>query len=124
MRAVRLALDLRKAFAHLSQRWGELGADVGLGIGIASGYATMGVIGAEGRFDYTPIGNAVNLAARLSDQAQDGEILMNRRSWAEVEKMIASHSAGKLSLKGIAQLVDVYFLEGLKEGESVTPLPT
>jgi class 3 adenylate cyclase len=124
MRAVRLALDLRKAFAHLSQRWGELGADVGLGIGIASGYATMGVIGSEGRFDYTPIGNAVNLAARLSDQAQDGEILMNRRSWAEVEKMIASHSAGKLSLKGIAQLVDVYFLEGLKEGESVTPLPT
>jgi class 3 adenylate cyclase len=84
----------------------------------------MGVIGSEGRFDYTPIGNAVNLAARLSDQAQDGEILMNRRSWAEVEKMIASHSAGKLSLKGIAQLVDVYFLEGLKEGESVTPLPT
>ena len=114
---------LRQAFADLSQRWGKLGADVGLGIGIASGFATMGVI-VEGRFDYTPIGNAVNLAARLSDQAQDGEILMSRRSWAEVEQVIASRSAGKLSLKGIAQPVDVFLLEGLKEDESVVPPPT
>ena len=122
LRAVKLALDVRQAFAHLSLRWDKLGADVGLGIGIASGYATMGVIGVEGRFDYTPIGNAVNLAARLSDQAQDGEILMSRRSWAEVEQMIASQPAGQLSLKGIAQPVDVFFIEGLKEHESVVPL--
>lgn len=116
LRAVNLALDLRQAFAHLSRRWEKLGADVGLGIGIASGYATMGVIGTEGRFDYTPIGNAVNLAARLSDQAQDGQILMSQRSWAEVEKVINSRSAGKLSLKGIAQPVEVFLLEGLKKG--------
>jgi class 3 adenylate cyclase len=114
LRAVRLALDLRDAFRDLSERWARLGADVGLGIGIASGYATMGVIGVEGRFDYTPIGNAVNLAARLSDRAEDGEILMGRRAWAEVEDLVDARPAGKVSLKGIAQDVDVYLLDGLK----------
>jgi len=59
--AIELALDLRKALAELSDQWDKLEVDVGLGI--ASGYATVGGIGVEGRFDYTPIGNSVNLAA-------------------------------------------------------------
>ena len=123
-RAVRLALDIRRAFADLCQRWGNLGIDIGIGIGIASGYATMGVIGVEGRFDYTPIGNAVNLAARLSDNAQDGEVLVSQRTWAEVEQLVTSHSARKLSLKGIAQPVKAFLLEGLKEQSPVVTLPT
>lgn len=122
VRAVRLALDIQGAFTELCQRWAKLGADVGLGIGIASGYATMGVIGVEGRFDYTPIGNAVNLAARLSDHAQDGEILINRRTWAEVEQLVASRPAGTMSLKGISQAVEAFHLEGLREEASVVPL--
>ena len=69
LRAVRLALDLRMAFEVLRGGWRGLDIDVGLGIGVAIGYATMGMIGTEGRFDYTAIGNAVNLAARLSDHA-------------------------------------------------------
>jgi class 3 adenylate cyclase len=114
-RAVRLALDIRRAFTDLSQHWGKLGIDIGLGVGIASGYATMGVIGVEGRFDYTPIGNAVNLAARLSDNAQDGEILISRRTYAEAEQLVTSQPAGTLSLKGIAQPVEAFLLEDLKE---------
>jgi class 3 adenylate cyclase len=122
-RAVRLALDIRAAFARLCERWSKLDVNVGLGIGIASGYATMGVIGVEGRFDYTPIGNAVNLAARLSDHAQDGEILIGRRTLAEVEQLVAAQPAGTVSLKGFAQPVEVFLLQGPKEGASVIPLP-
>lgn len=121
--AVRLALDIQHAFDDLCQHWGKLNINVGLGIGIASGYATMGVIGVEGRFDYTPIGNAVNLAARLCDNAQDGEILTSRRTWAEVEQLVASHPAGTISLKGIAHPVEVFLLEGLNEHSSAVPLP-
>jgi class 3 adenylate cyclase len=120
--AVRLAFDLQQAFAALCKRWEKLGIDVGLGIGIASGYATMGVIGVEGRCDYTPIGKAVNLAARLSDHAQDGEILISRRTWVEVEDLVISHPAGQLSLKGLAQPVDAYFIGGKRPTSTVVPL--
>ena len=124
LRTVRLALDLQSAFAELQARWAKLGVDVGLGIGIASGYATMGLIGEEGRFDYTPIGSAVNLAARLSDHAQDGEILISRRTHVEVEHLVASRPAGSVSLKGIAQPVEAFLLEGLKDDSVLLALPT
>lgn len=124
LRAVRLALDLHRAFAELQSRWAKLGVDVGLGIGIASGYATMGLIGEEGRLDYTPIGSAVNLAARLSDHAQDGEILISRRTFVEVEQLVASRPAGSVSLKGMTQPVEAFLLEGLKDDTILVPLPT
>jgi class 3 adenylate cyclase len=124
LRAVRLALDLQQAFAELQAHWAKLGVDVGLGIGIASGYATMGVIGEEGRFDYTPIGGAVNLAARLSDHAQDGQILISRRTFVEVEHLVAASPAGSVALKGIAQPVEMFLLEGLKHDSILVPLPT
>lgn len=80
------------------------------------------MIGVEGRFDYTPIGNAVNLAARLSDHAQDGEILIGRRTLAEVEPLVVAELAGTLSLKGISQQVEVFLLQGLKEDAPVVSL--
>jgi adenylate cyclase len=83
----------------------------------------MGVIGVEGRFDYTPIGGAVNLAARLSDHAQDGEILISRRTYVEVEQLVAARLAGSVSLKGIAQPVEAFLLEGLKDDSILVPLP-
>jgi class 3 adenylate cyclase len=115
LRAVELASDLRKVFADLSGQWAKLEVDVGLGIGIASGYATVGVIGVEGRFDYTPIGNSVNLAARLSDHAKDNEILLSRRTWGEVQNNVTAKSMGILELKGFSNPVEAYLLE------SVTP---
>jgi class 3 adenylate cyclase len=123
LRAVRLALDLQQAFADVHRRWAKLGVDVGLGIGIASGYATMGLIGEQGRFDYTPIGGVVNLAARLSDHAQDGQILISRRTQVEVESLIASRPVGSVSLKGIAQPVEAFLLKGLQDDSIVMPLP-
>ncbi|MBT5050549.1 MAG: MerC family mercury resistance protein [Rhodospirillaceae bacterium] len=118
-RAIRLAFDLQKNFAALCGEWTKLGVDVGLGVGIASGYATMGVIGVEGRFDYTPFGNTVNLSARLCDRAQDGEILISNRTRAEVEEQVISQPAGTLSLKGIAQPVEAFLLKGMKEDSTV-----
>ena len=126
IRAVRLALDVQQAFADLCQRSTKLGVDVGLGVGIASGYATMGVIGVEGRFDYTPIGNAVNLAARLSDHAHDGQILVSRRTWAEVSKMFMSRPASPISLKGKAlfkQTLETDRARELKEQMLAAGLP-
>ena len=114
LRAVKLALDLRNSFNTLREKWSRLGADVGLGIGLGSGYAALGMIGIEGRFDYTAIGNSVNLAARLSDIAQDGEILMGRRIWAVVEEAVVADAAGTMQVKGMAQPVDVYRLESLR----------
>jgi class 3 adenylate cyclase len=111
--AVELAMDLQRSFSDLKRQWSKLDINVGLGIGIASGYATVGVIGVEGRFDYTPIGNAVNLAARLSDHAGDGEILISRRTKGEVEDHVKVRSAGALDLKGLAQPAEAYLLEGI-----------
>ena len=98
----------------MKTRWAKLGADAGLGIGLASGYATMGVIGIEGRFDYTAIGNAVNLAARLSDLAEDGQILMGKRIWGVVEPDVTGTSKGSVPVKGISQPVEIFVLEGLR----------
>ena len=98
-------------FAKLSDQWDKLEVDAGLGIGIASGYTTVGVIGVEGRFDYTPIGNSVNLVARLSDHAQDDEILLSRRTWGEVQNIITAMPMGTLDLKGFSNPVEAYLLE-------------
>ncbi|MGB0630916.1 MAG: adenylate/guanylate cyclase domain-containing protein [Alphaproteobacteria bacterium] len=114
LKAVGLALDIATSFDRQKKRWAKLGADVGLGIGLGSGYATLGVIGIEGRFDYTAIGNSVNLAARLSDLAQDGRILMGRRIWAAVENDIVAEAAGTIDVKGLSQPVEVYRLQGLR----------
>ena len=116
LRAIELAIELRNAFADLHEQWSKLDVDVGLGIGIASGYATVGVIGVEGRFDYTPIGNAVNLAARLSDQANDNEILVSRRTYGEVESDVNAQPAGTLELKGFSNPIEAYLLDGIRQG--------
>ncbi len=122
LRAVRLALDLRVAFEELTARWAKHEVDTGLGIGIASGYATMGVIGMEGRFDYTPIGSAVNLAARLSDQADDQQILVSRRTYAEVDSTVVAEPVGPLQLKGFAQPVEAFAVMRLRDDAAVVPM--
>jgi class 3 adenylate cyclase len=80
LRAVQMALETRAAMAALTERWRQLGHDVGFGIGIAHGYATLGTIGFEGRFDYAAIGTVSNVASRLCDEAKPGQILIIRAS--------------------------------------------
>lgn len=106
--AVRLALEMKAGFADVRQRWKRVGHEIGFGIGIAYGYATLGLIGTEGRYDYTAIGNVVNLASRLCDRAADGDILVDRRAMVEIEGAIAVETLGKSGLKGVARDVTVY----------------
>lgn len=107
-RAVALAQDINAAFAEIRKRWHDLGHRIGMGIGISYGYATLGLIGTEGRRDYTAIGNAVNIAARLCDQAEDGAILMEKRAYLEVEQEIPCEAFGQFTLKGLSKDVEVF----------------
>ncbi len=105
--AVRLALAMRGRMAELCAGWRRLGHRLGFGVGVSLGYATVGMVGHEGRFDYTASGTAVNLAARLCERAEDGEILLSPRAFAAVEADFLCEPAGALELKGLAAPVEV-----------------
>jgi len=100
-RAVRMAVDMRASAAELAKKWRRLGHELGFGVGIAHGYATLGRIGFEGRFDYAAIGTVVNLASRLCGQAQDGQILIDPKVQTAVESLAVTEAAGELTLKGL-----------------------
>jgi class 3 adenylate cyclase len=106
--ALRMALAMRERMAKLCMDWRRLGHKLGFGVGISLGYATVGMVGSEGRYDYTASGTAVNLAARLCDEAADGEILLSPRAYAAVEDQFAAESTGEVSLKGIHAAVEVF----------------
>jgi adenylate cyclase len=112
--AVRMALAMRDAFPPLAETWRKRGYELGLGCGIAQGYATLGAIGFEGRWDYAAIGNVTNLAARLCAEAQGGQVLVDRKIMAVVEAMVEGEPVGPLQLKGIAQPVPAFAVLGLK----------
>ena len=85
--------------------WRKQGHELGFGVGIAQGYATLGRIGFEGRFDYAAIGPVANLASRLCDEAGDGEILISQRALAAVEDLVEAEPVGDLALKGFTRPV-------------------
>ncbi len=109
-RAARMALAMQARFAPLSERWRRLGHDLKLGIGIARGYATLGALGYEGRFDYTAIGGVVNVAARLCGEAAGGEILVDRRARAGLDDAFALEPVEPLALKGYDRPVPAFRL--------------
>jgi class 3 adenylate cyclase len=111
---VRLAIDIRAAFDEIRAPWVKLGHPIGLGLGIASGYATLGLVGLQGRTDYTAIGGAVNVAARLCDQAVDGQILLSQRAYADVETVVHVERLGTFKLKGVRNEVEAYGVLGLE----------
>ena len=104
-RAVRLAVAIRERFIEISEEWRRRGHVLQLGMGIATGYATMGRIGFEGRYDYGAIGNVVILASRLSSQAAENQILLSQRAHAMVEGVVEAESVGELTLKGFSRPV-------------------
>ncbi|MGL6212080.1 MAG: GAF domain-containing protein [Paracoccaceae bacterium] len=111
--AVRLALAMRDRMAELCARWKKLGHRLGFGVGVSLGYATVGMVGSGGRYDYTASGTAVNLAARLSDEAQDGEILISPRARTAVDDDFLIAARGELVLKGIREPVEVFCVTGV-----------
>jgi GAF domain-containing protein len=106
--ALRLALAMREKMAEICQRWKRLGHRLGFGVGVSLGYATVGMVGSEGRFDYTANGSAVNMAARLCDHAEDGEILLSPRAYTAVEDDYEAESTGEMTFKGIRLPVEVF----------------
>jgi class 3 adenylate cyclase len=112
--AVRMALAAQAAFAPLGAAWGKRGFALELGVGIAQGYATLGAIGFEGRWDYAAIGGVTNLAARLCAEAKGGEVLQCQRTMASLDEVVALETVGSLTLRGFAQPVPAFRVKGLK----------
>jgi len=105
LRAARMAVEMQERVSSLTVKWRRLGYDLGLGIGIAKGFATIGGIGFEGRWDYGAIGTVTNLAARLCGEAKGGEILASARLAAELLDLAETEELGPLTLKGFARPV-------------------
>jgi adenylate cyclase len=118
LRAVRMALDMRERARNLRERWRKRGFELGLGVGVAQGYATIGAIGFEGRWDYGAIGTVCNLAARLCGEAQSGQIVVSQRVFAGVEERVELRCLGELTLKGFARPSLAYEVLGLRPDPS------
>jgi class 3 adenylate cyclase len=115
LQAVLMALDMRAAIGELIEKWRDLGHDLGFGIGIAHGFATLGTIGFEGRRDYAAIGTVSNVASRLCDEAKPGQILISPRVRQSVEKAVTVETVGEFALKGIRRPMVAYnVLESLQ----------
>jgi GAF domain-containing protein len=108
LQAVLMALEMRDAIGALTETWRRLGHDIGFGIGIAHGYATLGTIGFEGRFDYAAIGTVSNVASRLCDEAKPGQILISPRVLMKVENAVKVEPVGEFELKGIRRPLEAY----------------
>ena len=112
--AVRMGLEMRDRVAALAAGWRKHDHNLGFGMGMAHGYATLGRIGFERRFDYAAVGMVVNLAARLCGEAKDGQILIESKVRTAVESWAAMEAAGELSLKGFNRLVKAFNVKGLQ----------
>jgi class 3 adenylate cyclase len=108
LQAVLMALEVRDAIGALTETWRRWGHDIGFGIGIAHGFATLGTIGFEGRFDYAAIGTVSNVASRLCDEAKPGQILISPRVLTKVESVVKVEPVGEFELKGIRRPLAAY----------------
>ena len=110
---VRMAVAMRDRFVGLGDRWRRLGFDLGLGIGVSVGFATLGRIGFEGHLGYAVVGSVANLAARLCAAAEPGHIIRSERAYARVDTIASATGLGALELKGFRRQVEAYSLIGL-----------
>ncbi|MBM4262313.1 MAG: response regulator [Deltaproteobacteria bacterium] len=113
-KAACMALDMRERVKQLREMWSKRGYNLDLGVGLASGYATLGTIGFEGRMDYSSIGNLPNLAARLCAEAKGGQILTDQKTMSRLETKFSAEAIEELQLKGLARPVVAYNLIGAK----------
>jgi adenylate cyclase len=119
LEAVKLALAIRERMSDLCAQWRKRGYDLGLGCGIAMGYATLGRIGFEGRYDYGAIGQVTNLGARLSSEAKAGQILLSQRAYAAVEDEVEVEPMGELAVKGYSRPQAAYNVVRLKRPAAI-----
>ncbi|MDR7112201.1 class 3 adenylate cyclase/CheY-like chemotaxis protein [Microbacterium trichothecenolyticum] len=117
-RAIEMAIEIRDRVGDLTAAWHRRAIDLGIGIGVAQGYATLGRIGFEGRFDYAAIGSVTNLAARLCAAAAAGQILVAQRAFTAVEEHIAANPVGELDVRGFSRAVRAYAVDGIRHPEN------
>ena len=115
LNAVSMALEMQCSFVPLRDAWKRRGFELDLGIGMVQGYATLGAIGYEGRWDYACIGSVTNLAARLSSEAKGGQTLTNQKTLARIEDAVKSEPLGEITLKGIAHPVAAFNITGFRQ---------
>lgn len=113
-RAIRMGLAMRERVGELTVKWRKQGYELDFGVGIAQGYATIGGIGFEGRWDYGAIGTVTNLASRLCGEAKPGQILVSKRLLGMMENQLEVESVGELTLKGFHRPITAYNVLGLK----------
>ena len=113
--ALNLAFAMRDRVRELAKVWQKRGYELGFGIGITSGYATLGIVGFEGRFDYTANGNVVNLAARLCDIAKNDQIIISQNVYSEIENLVDAKPLPDLHLKGIRRPVRAFNVVRLRK---------
>jgi class 3 adenylate cyclase len=114
LQAIRLAITAQERIGELAQTWRKRGIQLGLGIGMEAGYATLGRIGFEGRYDYGALGPVTNLASRLSSHAQVGQTLIGQRVYGAVEEAIDAAPVGALELKGFGRPISAYEVRALR----------
>jgi adenylate cyclase len=119
-RAVRMAVAMRERVEALAQAWRRRGYDLGFGVGVAQGHATLGRIGFEARWDYAAIGSVTNLAARLCGEAAAGQILISPRVHAATERLVIAEPVGELALRGFSRPVRAHNVVGLDEAAVAT----
>jgi adenylate cyclase len=115
IQAVKMAIEMRDRFAVLAAEWRNRGHDLGFSMGISHGFATLGRIGFEGRFEYSAVGNVVNLAARLCAQAGSGQILTDPMVRNAVQTLAEIEPAGEFLPKGFSRRVQAFNVVGLRE---------
>ena len=120
IRAIRMAVAMRTRVRDLATSWSRHGHDLGFGIGIAEGYATLGKIGFEGRSDYTAIGSVVNLAARLCSAAEPWQILVTQRVLSSTDDLVVSTPLGDLDLRGFSRPVRAFDVKGVDMARNPT----
>ena len=120
LRAVRMAVAMRSRIRELADAWAKRGYDLGLGIGVAQGFATLGRIGFEGRFDYAAIGSVTNMSARLCAAAATWQILVTQRVFSSTESFAVGDSVGELTLHGFSQPIRAFGIKGLDQARLAT----
>jgi len=108
LRATRMALEMQLAFEPVRERWLKKDYEIGLGVGIAQGYASLGTVGFEGRWDYVAIGTVINVASRICDVAEHGDVLIDSRVHHETEAVVVAEPLAPLKLDGISRPMTIY----------------
>jgi adenylate cyclase len=117
-----MALEMRDGVADLTAEWRKFGHELGFGVGVAHGYATLGRVGFDGRYDYAAIGTVVHVAARLCCEARSGQILVDGKVHAAIEAVADTEPVGELSLKGIHRPITSFNVVAIRHDGAHRPV--